>query len=198
MRHALITLLLCVTGTMFAQDIPKIDVFGGYSYANARNVTLANRINLNGWSSSVAYNFNRWLGFVAEGSGHYGSQAITLPITCPLILPNCNSRNVSQHIHTLTLGPRFSYRTNSRFTPFGHVLMGEGYDSETDNTPLGAAPFHHAKSSFVWKTGVGVDYALNPRLALRTQTDFVHTHFFGSTQHDFQLSTGVVVHFGTK
>src|SRR5947209_11735280 len=61
-------LLLFTTSLAVAQDTPKFEVFGGYSFASAsRTLTLdRSRPNLNGWNASVAGNFNRWIGIVGD------------------------------------------------------------------------------------------------------------------------------------
>ena len=55
--YALIILLLCTATIMTAQETPKIELFGGYSFAH---VNLGEgRANVNGWNASVAYNLNK-------------------------------------------------------------------------------------------------------------------------------------------
>jgi hypothetical protein len=60
-------LLLTLTSAAVAQDVPKAEVFGGYSYASA-DVLLGQRANLNGWNASAAVNLNRWFGLVTDSN----------------------------------------------------------------------------------------------------------------------------------
>ena len=57
-----------------AQDPPKVEVFGGYSFVRVDTTTnfgapSGNDLNMNGWDVNVAFNGNKWLGFVADFSG---------------------------------------------------------------------------------------------------------------------------------
>ena len=96
MRHVCTALLFCLSmATAFAQDTPRAEVFGGYSYLHidTQGVTgstldaLCNNTfgtgtcpagtfqvhnAFNGWNGSVQANVNRWLGVAADFSGHYG------------------------------------------------------------------------------------------------------------------------------
>ena len=63
-----------------AQDLPKVEVFGGYSLVLVDTSTTLNQsgwegmdLNLNGWNSSVVFNGNKYFGFVAEFGGSYGT-----------------------------------------------------------------------------------------------------------------------------
>jgi hypothetical protein len=59
--------------SVYAQDTPKIDVFGGYSYLNVdTNGTngLIPRQSANGWEASVSGNFNRRFALEGDVSGY--------------------------------------------------------------------------------------------------------------------------------
>ena len=81
-------IVLVYTGTFAAaqdQPAPKWELYGGYSFFDpATNVhgllpggllPASSRIESNphGIGGSVTYNFNRWFGLTADGSGHWGS-----------------------------------------------------------------------------------------------------------------------------
>jgi len=85
-------MLLSITAVLSAQETtPSVEVFGGYSYANAGNPSFGSqRVNLNGWNSSLAVNFNRTFGIVGDFSGHYGSSGSSIAITC-VIGGNCSN-----------------------------------------------------------------------------------------------------------
>jgi len=123
---------------MAAQETPKIELFGGYSFTRA-NLLGDKHVNLNGWNASVAYNLNKWVGIVVDGSGAYRSRQVSpqtvIIFVCPIDPTHCppglvlGPTNLHQEVHTYSIGPQFSYRTDSRFTPFAHVLFGGGYTS---------------------------------------------------------------------
>src|SRR6266567_4152971 len=113
--YALIILLLCTAAIMAAQETPKFELFGGYSFAHVNTgANLGRHSNLNGWNSSLAYNFNKWVGIVLDGSGTYRSgqlsPATTIVFVCPGIVPTCpppfnfGPVNQSEQVHTSSIG----------------------------------------------------------------------------------------------
>jgi len=200
-----IALLGTTMATASSQQIPKFDLFGGYSYGHISTGDFDQRhANLNGWDVSATYNLNRWLGITAEGSGLYGSKEISPPRSiifvcsqapCPQPI-NLPAVTLSQKIHTYSIGPRFYFRNHTRYTPFARALFGGGYISDT--TSVGSSGSTEANGASVWTAGGGVDIGLNSRVSLRTQTDFLRNRFFHQTGPDFRLATGPVFHFGSK
>src|SRR5580693_186983 len=69
-----IGIVLCFCTSCRAQDVPRVEVFGGYSYLNIDLSSLSNALNqagvsgvgdrqsLNGWEAAANVNFNRWIG----------------------------------------------------------------------------------------------------------------------------------------
>src|SRR5438045_8719932 len=56
----------------YAQDVPKVDVFAGYSYVRENPATSGiNSFSMNGGSASLAYNANHWLSAVADFGGYH-------------------------------------------------------------------------------------------------------------------------------
>jgi opacity protein-like surface antigen len=187
-----IMMLLCTTAIISAQETtPKVEAFGGYSYASADSSGFLNRrVNLNGWNGSLAWNFNRTFGIVTDFSGHYGSPSIPSGI----ITITGGPLAVNTKTHTLFLGPQFSFRT-ARATPFAHVLLGAAHTGETLIIPSRPST---SDTAFATALGGGLDYTLTHRLAWRVQGDYLQTRFFSNTQHNFRLSTGPVFRFGGK
>ena len=81
----------------FAQDAPRVEVFGGYSLLRVEGV------NFNGFNGSLAVNPTSSFGLVADVGAHYG----------PL----------DSSLYTLTGGPQFNLR-RSRATLFVRGLAG--------------------------------------------------------------------------
>ena len=67
---SVICFVLFVCLSAMAQEYPKAEVFGGYSYFRADGGG-----NLHGWNASVGGNLNSWFGLVADFSGHYDSRS---------------------------------------------------------------------------------------------------------------------------
>ena len=119
-----------------------------------------------------------WVGFVADFSGLYGSQNISgIPVF-----------NVDTKVNTVVLGPRVSVPVG-KFTPFAHALFGASHIHES------AAGFSDSDTSFASALGGGIDYRLIHGIGWRVQADMLQTRFFSSTQNNFRLSTGIVLHF---
>jgi opacity protein-like surface antigen len=183
-------MLLSITAVLSAQETtPKAEVFGGYSFANAEIPTFGSpRANLNGWNSSLALNFNRTFGIVADFSGHYGSTGSSIAITCVINRVCQNSFPVDTKTHTFLFGPQVSFRA-ARATPFAHALLGAAH---TNFSPSDSG------NGFATALGGGLDYTFTHKLAWRAQADYLQTRFFNSTQHNVRLSTGLVFRFGGK
>ena len=173
MTTAVLLLLLtigsaCSSG---AQEMPRIQVFGGYSYAryDTPSFGFSNPTGLNGYTFSPAYNLIRGFGVVAELSGQYKAGA--------------NLRDVAA-------GPQFLYsRGNMLF--FGRLLFGEARSLVQVGGP-------QEDSSRVIIGGGGMDYNISSRFAVRAfQVDYVHTNLFNTTQDNLRFSTGLVYRWGT-
>jgi hypothetical protein len=92
---------------------PKVEIFLGYSRFGtfSNKVVDGNRIvNMNGGSASVAYNFNRWIGLVADVGGYDDSQLVLTGTGAnqPLTV------NSSGKAYTYLFGPRLSFRPDPR------------------------------------------------------------------------------------
>src|ERR1044072_7508743 len=89
-------LILLLGITAMAQDTPKVELYGGYSYVGG---------NFHGWNAFVAGNVNKWFGLVADLSGHRGGFDEIDVVE-------------RQKINSFLFGPRVSFRKHRRVTPF--------------------------------------------------------------------------------
>src|SRR5260370_37874633 len=113
MKKAILAALVVamLSSVCHAQDVPKGDVAVGYSLLFLpKGFTLT----LNGGSTAVALNVNRWLGVVGD-FGVYGASSG---------IPGLVGE-------TYMVGPRFSYRKMSRLTPFAQGLLGGAHANNT-------------------------------------------------------------------
>jgi len=180
----LVVMLLLPLATM-AQDTPKAEVFGGYSYFRADGLGAPDE-NLNGWNGAATVNLNKWIGATADFSGHYGG-------------PTMGGVKFHDNVHNFLFGPTFSYRQSGSLVPFAHVLIGasrfsqEGIGSDT---------------GFAMAVGGGVDWKLRSNISLRViQADYVLARIAdvpgvpGSptdNANNVRISTGIVFNFGKK
>jgi opacity protein-like surface antigen len=178
-------LLLTLPLGAYAQDAPKVEIFGGYSYLRADD-SFDDGLDLHGWNASGAANFTRYAGLVADFSGHYNDITFS---------PTLGKADISAHL--FLVGPRFSYRGNERVTPFAHVLLGAARSHVSYFDPTGKVKLRD--SAFAMAVGGGLDVKVHDRLAVRLfQADYVLTRFADDNQHNFRLSTGLVLRLGEQ
>src|SRR5713101_53991 len=115
MRHGWIFLLLCLWGTAFAQDYPKAEIFGGYSYLNIDTNGLTSRQSANGWEAALSGNFNRWFAAEADVSGYYKTYKVDLTN----LALGLGIVNVKVDDYSYLAGPRVNLRP-----AFFHALLG--------------------------------------------------------------------------
>jgi opacity protein-like surface antigen len=95
-----------------AQDVPRMETFLGYTYVRANSATNVPAFSANGGSGQFAYNFNKWIGFVADlGAVHNG---------------NISGVNLDNTTANFLFGPRVSLRY-SRLRPYFQTLFGGVY-----------------------------------------------------------------------
>lgn len=164
-------LLLSAIGSR-AQDTPAAEVSAGYSYLR---LGVSNGINENGGSISIAGNVNRWFGLVADVGGYHASPF-----------------GVSVNTLTYMGGPRFSYRSSSRVTPFAQVLLG---GARTSASAFGTSG---STNGFSYSAGGGVDLGLTKHIALRPQIDYIGMRVGSGTVNTVRGSFGIVFRFGNR
>src|SRR5262249_3994944 len=165
-----------------AQDSPRTEIFGGYSYLRLDDDLNDDR-DLNGWNASVNQNLIKWLGVKADFSGHYGGSSIFV----------VTGADLSQYF--FLFGPQFTLRKFGRFQPFAHVLLGVtriNFDSNVSGLSFD-------DTAFALAAGGGLDIKVHDRLAVRLfQADYVLTRFNDDNQSNFRASTGLVLRLGKK
>jgi outer membrane protein OmpA-like peptidoglycan-associated protein/opacity protein-like surface antigen len=183
---------------------PKVEWFLGYSFWRATPTSNGNRIGyLHGGSTSVAYNFDKYLGLVADFAGFDNSK---LTLFGPA---GSETVNASGSVYTFMVGPRLSYRKYEKFTPYIQALGGVVHASSVSISGCTGDPSCTPISSdttFAAMAGAGFDINLSHRIALRLiETDFLLTHFRDPIsasgfsrgwQDNTRLSTGIVFRFG--
>jgi opacity protein-like surface antigen len=175
-------LLLGLATAAQAQETPKAEVFGGYSFVRSKPQTkrvqpFLQTSNANGGSASIAYNLNHWFGVVADIGGYK---------------PDTTSGGT---VVSYLFGPRLSYRAKARYTPFVQVLFGGAHASqEVFVTP-------NTQNKFAMTAGGGVDWKVTDKVSFRTaQVEYLLTRFDEGVIHDkgqngMRVSTGIVFRF---
>jgi opacity protein-like surface antigen len=193
---------LCAKG----QEAPSAEVFGGYSFLH----TEAGG-DLHGWNASVAANLNKWFGLVADVSGHYDSSSSSVLVTIPGVptipplpgFPPFTFRSSTDtNIHTILVGPRFSYRKKEKITPFGHALFGVSRTHIESRFSLRDSfedSFTVSDTTFAMAIGAGLDMKLSNSLALRViQADYLYKRVGRDERNNLRAGVGIVFRFGDK
>jgi hypothetical protein len=203
-----------------ATDFPQYETFLGFTYVRAnqfnQNTGLGQSIggfSMYGGSGQFIYNFDRWLGGVADIGA--------------VNKPNVGIINAQDTTASYLFGPRFSYRKHSRFTPYGQVLFGAAtrfvstqVNAVTDpNTPFlpvvqpaslfpgpdaeVTARLSESQTHFAMAAGGGLDIRASKHLSFRpVAVDYVLTRFpslsTGKTQNQnsIRYTAGVIFTFG--
>ncbi len=168
------SVFLTVSVGAIGQDVPKVEVFGGYSWTGA---------NLQGVDASVTGNVNSWLGITGDFTGHYGNEQVS-------------GIRLYKNAHTVQGGPRFSKR-GKRFTAFAHALFGATRFKQyatIDDTYI-----EESATGFTTTVGGGLDVTVSRRVAIRAlQIDYFRPKFFGTPDNRVRASFGVVFRLGKK
>jgi len=164
--------VLIVALTAAAQEMPRVEIFGGYSYLNVPASGQEKGFGLNGWNAQGSVNINNWLGVTADFGGTYGSPF-----------------SVSLHNYSYMFGPTLSYRA-TRIVPFAHALFGGSHLSSS----IGG--LSASENVFAMAVGGGVDVPLVRHFGVRlAQVDWMRTQYFNTTQNNLRVSTGAMLRF---
>jgi opacity protein-like surface antigen len=140
-------LILAMSGLALAQDFPKYELFGGYSYmrSDLGNTTswmgsyynsdsVPGVSNGHGFEVSFTYNLNKWFGIKGDFSTHFStldlnaaySDVDSYPDSDYYEYTHTSNREGSAEMrqYTYLFGPEFSLRKYEKFRPFAHFLVG--------------------------------------------------------------------------
>lgn len=169
-------LFLMISVPVAAQELPKAELFGGYSWAGG---------NFHGFDTSVTGNVNHWFGVTANFSGHKGHE-------------DDGIFRENQRALSFLFGPRFSIRKSKRVTPFVYALFG-GVNFRVTLLASGQRLASASDTGFNMALGGGLDVKVNDRLAIRAfQLDYLRPNFFGESHNRGRLAFGVVLRLGRK
>lgn len=169
------SLVLCLSACLPVRaqavpEVPRLEVFGGYSYMrfNGQPLGFADTSNLNGWIGAISGNLTRELGGIAEITGTYS--------------PHVNVRAV-------LFGPQYIH-PRGKFTYSAHLLFGEARSFDSVGTGAGSTASAVA-------VGGGIDWVFRRRFDVRiVQADYLHTRLFQLSENNLQFSTGIVYRWG--
>lgn len=169
-----------------AQDFPRGEIFGGYTYSRTYN-SNGDHSSANGGSADVAFYPAKLWGVVADFGGS-SSNGFTNSSGVQV-----NSSSSSFHY---LFGPRVRFG-NDRITPFADVLFGGVHRSDVTSN---GATLVAAQTSFALTAGGGIDFKLANHFSIRAiKINYVYTRFsppgVQNTQNGVSFSTGAVFHW---
>jgi len=205
-----------------ATDVPKSEVFIGYTYVRAnqfnQNTGLGQELggfDMNGGSGQFIYNFNKSFSAVADIG------AVTKQ--------NVGIINADDTTAFYMFGPRWSYRSESRFTPYVQVVFGAAtrtlsrqldvftganiptfpvvtpHDLFPDPNVQITAQVSADQTAFAMAAGGGLDWRIGKHFSFRPiSVDYVLTRFespltgSNSNQNSIRASAGIIFTFGAR
>lgn len=150
---------------------PNWELGFGFSYMNFNGPSPLQG-SLLGVNTSLSYFVNEWFAIEGVATSVFSSKTILT--------------NERIQVGVYGGGIRMVYR-EQRWQPWGHFDMGLAHEEPL--TGFGG------RNTLAYVLGAGTDYRWNQLLSFRIQADLVGTNFFSQTQHHYQGTTGIVLHF---
>lgn len=190
-----------------SNDYNKVEVYGGYSHNRVDtgigdadpdlDDIIDEREGFHGFNASVTGNVNRYFGLKFDVSGHFKKK--TFPVGTTTI-------ELDSDLWQFMGGVQLKDNsTETRFKPFAHALFGvarannEGRFGPGGCIAVFPSPcsdtFEERDTGWAAAFGGGVDIRAGKRIDIRViQVDYNPTRVFDSTQHNFRIGAGIVIH----
>lgn len=174
-KTSIVTALLALVGTVFAQEIPKVEIYGGYSFLRVNSATVVPAFTANGGIGQIQYNFNKNFAIAGDIGGYHNG--------------NISGVQLDQTAWSYLFGPKIMAHKEGRLSPFIETLFGGVHDTRSfsvpplPSQPINPAPatsgrFGNSQDAFGMAIGGGLDAKLGRHVALRPiQLDYFLTRF---------------------
>jgi outer membrane protein OmpA-like peptidoglycan-associated protein len=163
--YSVLALIAAVCRSGAAQDMPRAEVFLGYTYTRVNSATDVPAFSANGGSGQFVLNLGKWIGAVADvGAVHNG---------------NIGGYHLDTTLTNFLFGPRIPIRVSNRVTPYFQTLFGGVYATSSYGLSNPAAPAPVAiadpatgraaasQTAFAWAAGGGLDIKINKWVSFR-------------------------------
>lgn len=168
--------------------IPRLEIFGAFSITvPAPAWQLPSNTRGGGIDGSASFNLSQW--FAAEGDFGWSTASA-----------NVSGVSLLDRGTLFSGGPRATYR-QGRLAVFAHALFGANRLTVTFSVPglsLLGVPVPGKSitdTAMAAVLGGGADIEIRPRLALRSQVDFLPTHHLSQLQNNERILFGLVAKF---
>ena len=203
--------LACASIAAAQNDYKKFEFCGGYSHNRvdtgigddepALRDIIDEREGFHGFNTSVTGNLSRYFGVKFDFSGHFKSKRVPIAAT-----PNAEAIEIDSRVFNFLGGVQIKDNsTESTFKPFAHALVGAAHARNRVNfsndfcaavfpSPC-PADFTETETGFAGAFGGGIDIRVSNRVDIRAvQFDYNPTRLFDTTQHNFRIGVGIVIH----
>ena len=205
-----LTILTCASlAAAQSTDYKKFEFFAGYSHNRVDtgigddDPELGDIINeregFNGFNAAVTGNITRYVGLKFDVSGHFKSQTFPLGSVS-------NAVDLKSRLYNFLGGVQIKNNSEDvTVKPFVHALAGVAHArNRVDISDAGCVaifpspcPFNESinETGFAAAFGGGLDIRASNRVDIRViQVDYNPTRLFDSTQHNFRIGVGIVIH----
>ena len=164
-------------------EIPRAEIYGGYSYLSLDTKGLTSRLGFNGWEASALVNVNKLVGFEGDFSGYYRN------------FVNVPGFGVGAHDYLAAGGPRISFGPAFFHTLFGVDRLTGGYSASGYGY---SASVSGSINSLAAIFGGGVNVKIARNWALRPSADYILAHHStpAFNQSNIRVGGGIVYSFG--
>ena len=203
----LLGFVFAVTMVSAAQDFPKVELAGGYSYMNFNpNLSPLTSQNFNGGGGAFVYNAGPIFGVKAEFMGYAVGTGWTQELQRNGFT---GAASASGNLFTYMFGPQVK-KHSGKFQPFGEALFGaahsNGYGTlirSIENGGHEIINLNGSNNAFAMEFGGGLDYALSEHVQLRpVEVDYLLTRFgfrsYSASQNNFKYFAGINFTLGGK
>ena len=153
---------------IYRDTIYRWELGVGFTYVKFRSPAI--NTGMLGLNTSVTYFAKNWLGVEGNITAAFGGTIFM---------------NEREKYAGFTGGPKIAVPKQG-WEPWVHVLVGMG----RVNPQLAGV----SRNGFAVQMGGGADIALRGPFAARVEGDWVHTQLFKSSQNNFQMVAGIVLH----
>lgn len=193
---------ILIATVAFAQDNPKAEVFGGYSYLRSSG---SNGNSFNGWEGQATAFLSPHFGVTGDVSGNYRSTSLSA-------FGTDLTGSANQHLYNFLFGPTVRAPFGNHAV-FAHALFGASRSSLNAGVSIpivgGFSTGVNSATAFGMALGGGFDLGLSPHFAIRpAQVDYLYTRFnsvdalagglstsTSGHQNNFRYSAGIVIRF---
>jgi hypothetical protein len=223
MRKIFIVFALIASLPAVAQERPRFQVFGGYSYLNTPKDFSCNEYlhiasdtggaSQNGWNASFAVKLFKSLDFVADTSSNFQYGIRTVKFTGS----NQNQISTTSTTHTFLFGPQVRFPGGKKLHPFGRTLFGiskQDRDLTVDSSDWTWGG-NFTDTGFAFAVGGGLDWQCSKKISIRLlQADYIRAKkdftydwylFYGNNSitndriaNNFRIAAGLVFNIGRR